>query len=257
MEKYNTFDIVIVSHEKDFNNIKFIVEYSEKNLDFDSIHLVLSERKPFMDLELLKSITKKPVFVHNESDVLNINKERINYRPNWIYQMCLKMFQNVTENDNFLVIESDCLILKKINFFESDKTIFYLTRDQNHPPYFKFNNLFGFGREYNFSFISEFIMYDKKIIQDILYKSNCKTPNDFMEIIYNSVSEDCYPADYEFYGNFCIKYYPDKFITKHLNFNFFGRESIVAPFWSDNEILNLISMNQDKDTISFHTWGAN
>jgi hypothetical protein len=117
MTNTNNYDIVIVSHEKDFNNIKFIVEYSEKNLNFDSIHLILSEREPFIDLELLRSITKKPVFLHNESDVLKVDKSRIKHRPNWIYQMCLKMFQNVTKNDNFLVVESDCLILKNISFF--------------------------------------------------------------------------------------------------------------------------------------------
>ena len=31
------YDIVIVSHEKDFNNIKYIVEHCDKNLEFDSI----------------------------------------------------------------------------------------------------------------------------------------------------------------------------------------------------------------------------
>ena len=29
------YDIVIVSHEKDFNNIKHIITYSEKNLNFE------------------------------------------------------------------------------------------------------------------------------------------------------------------------------------------------------------------------------
>jgi len=127
MKKY---DIVIVSHEKDFNNIKFIVEYAEKNLTFDSIHLILSERKEYGDLELIKTLTNKPIYQHKETDILKVDKERIKYRPNWIYQMFLKMFQDVTENDNFLVIESDCIILNKIDLFKDDKTIFHLCRDQ-------------------------------------------------------------------------------------------------------------------------------
>jgi len=144
------YDIVIVSHEKDFNNIKFIVEYAEKNLVFDSIHLILSERKEYEDLELIKTLTTKPIHHHNETDVLTVDKGRIKYRPNWIYQMLLKMFQNVTENDNFLVIESDCIILNDINFFDGDKTIFHLCRDQNHEPYFNFSNkILGVGREYS------------------------------------------------------------------------------------------------------------
>jgi len=251
------YDIVIVSHEKDFNNIKFIIEYAQKNLKFDSIHLILSERKEFTDLELVKTLTDKPVLLHLESDVLKIDKSRISYRPNWIYQMMLKMFQNVTKNDNFLIIESDCLILKEINFFDKDVTYLYLCRDQNNTPYFNFNNLLGFGREYNHSFISEFMMYDKNIIKDMLLKSNCSDVNDFLEIIYNNTNNNCYPADYELYGNFCFKYHRDKIELRHLNYNFFGRESRVRPFWGDDEIINLINTNLDKDVISFHTWGEN
>lgn len=251
------YDIVIVSHEKDFNNIKFIVEFSQKNLNFDSIYLILSERKKFDDLELIKTLTDKPIFLHLESEILKIDKTRIKHRPNWIYQMMLKIFQNVTSNDDFLIIESDCLILKEITFFENDKTNLYLCRDQNHTPYFNFNNLLGFGREYNHSFISEFMMYNKEIVKDILNKSKCDTVYDFLEIIYNNVDNNCYPADYELYGNFCFKYHRDKIDIKHLSYNFFGRESRISPFWRDDEIINLVNTNSDKDVISFHTWGEN
>jgi hypothetical protein len=251
------YDIVIVSHEKDFNNIKFIIKYAQKNLNFDSIHLIVSERKEFTDFELVKSLTDKPVFLHMESNILRVDKNRIQHRPNWIYQMMLKIFQNVTDNDNFLIIESDCLILKEINFFEGEKTYLYLCRDQNHTPYFNFNNLLGFGREYNHSFISEFMMYNKQIVKDMLLKSNCSDVNDFLEIVYNNTNNNCYPADYELYGNFCFKYHRDKVEVKHLSYNFFGRESKTQPFWNDNEIIDLINNNLDKDVISFHTWGEN
>lgn len=250
------FDIVIVSHEKDFNNIKFIIDQCEKNLTCESYHLILSERKPYEEIDFIKSITKKQIFIHKETDVLKIDKDRVNHRPNWIYQMLLKMFQNVTKNDNYLIIESDCLILKPINFFEDGKTNIFLCRDQNHDPYFKFNNILGFGREYDHSFISEFIMYDKKLVNDMLFKANCKNPNDFLNIIYENVNQFCYPADYELYGNFIYKYHQDKINIKHLTYDFHGRESRIKPFWDDNEIKTLITTS-NKDVVSFHTWGEN
>ena len=135
----NNYDIVIVAHEKDFNNIKHIVKQCSINLNFDSIHLILSERKEYEDMELLSTITNKPIYKHLETDVLKIDKNRVNHRPNWIYQMLLKMLQNVTQNDNFLIIECDCLILKNIEFFGDSKTTFYLCRDQHHQPYFSFS----------------------------------------------------------------------------------------------------------------------
>jgi len=254
----NNYDIVIVAHEKDFNNIKHIVKQCSINLNFDSIHLILSERKEYEDMELLSTITNKPIYKHLETDVLKIDKNRVNHRPNWIYQMLLKMLQNVTQNNNFLIIECDCLILKNIEFFDDSKTTFYLCRDQHHQPYFNFSKkILDLDRSYPHSFISEFMMYDKKKINHMLKESNCKNTSDFLELIYNNVNYDCYPADYELYGNFCMKYYPNDYLVKHLNYNFYGRESSVSPFWNDDEINHLIDINQDKSTISFHTWGEN
>jgi len=254
----NNYDLVIVAHEKDFNNIKIIVEYASKNLNFDSLHLILSERQEYKDMDLLKKMIKNPIHKHKESDILNINKDRIKFRPNWIYQMLLKMFQNVTLNDNFLIIEADCIILKNIDFFRNDKTLFYLGRDQNTKPYYDFSEkILGIGREYNHSFISEFMMYDKKIIRDMLIKSNCNNIEDFLELIYKHVDGNCFPADYELYGNFCYKYHKEKIEMVKLSFNMFGRDGRNNPIWNETEIRNIIKHNLDKDAISFHLWGLN
>jgi hypothetical protein len=194
----NKYDIVIVSHEKDFNNIKHIIEHCDINLEFDSIHLIVSDRVPYTDMELLQTLTTKPINLHLETNVLTVDKSRLKHRPNWIYQMLLKIFQDVTINDNFLVIESDCVILKDLKFFNEDKTIFYLGRDHYHQQYYNFNQkLLGIGREYNHSFISEFMMYDKKVVKELLNKTNCNTVKDFLELVYSYVDNDCYPSDYD------------------------------------------------------------
>ena len=252
MRKY---DIVIVSHEKDFNNIKHIVEYCDKNLTFDSIHLIVSDRAPYNDIGLLQTLTESPIHLHLETEVLKIDKSRLRHRPNWIYQMLLKIFQDVTINDDFLVIESDCIILKNLSFFNDYKNIFYLGRDHYHQEYYNFNQkLLGIGREYDHSFISEFMMYDKKIIKELLSKTKCNTVDDFLELIYLHVNTDSYPSDYDLYGNFYYSNYPNKFETKVLNFDMSGKS---GNYWSDREIKELIQTHQDKDAISFHCWGYN
>ena len=136
------YDIVIVSHNKDFNKIKYVVEYAEKNLtDFESYHLILANHTSFNELDKIKSKTNKPVFIHDEKEVIKLDFDKVCWRPNWIYQILLKMFQDVTKNDNFLILEADGVINKKLSFFENDKTKLYLGRDAYHPPYFVFNNL--------------------------------------------------------------------------------------------------------------------
>ena len=101
------------------------------------------------------------------------------------------------------------------------------------------------------------IIYDKKIIKDLLNKSNCDSVHDFMELIYKTVNDDCYPADYELYGNFVYKFHNDKFLVKKLNYNMTGRDGRHHPSWSDNEIRRLADYYQNLDAISFHIWGLN
>ena len=98
------YDIVIVSHNKDFNKIKYVVEYVEKNLTgFESFHLILTNDE-YLELDILKTKTDKPIFIHKEQDVIKLDFNKVCYRPTWIYQILLKMFQNVTKNDNFLIL---------------------------------------------------------------------------------------------------------------------------------------------------------
>lgn len=209
MEK--KYDIVIVSHEKDFNKIKYVVEHADKNLDnFESIHLILTNH-PFDELDIVKNKTTKPVIVHYEQDVLNIDMKKICYRPNWIYQILLKMFQNVTKNEHFLVLESDGVVNNRLHFFEDDKTIIYL--GINHPvhnPYFRFNEMINIKKKFPHSLISEVMMYDKKYIKEMLENCGCFSPQDFIEkYIYENLTDECYPADYEMYGQFLYNYHPN------------------------------------------------
>lgn len=248
------FDVVIVSHEFDFNKLKFIIKNIDINLpDAEEIHLILSERERYLDNDIIEKLTNKKIFYHIETEVLKIDKDKIKHRRNWIYQMMLKFFQNVTKNDNYLIIEADTVILKKLEFFQGEKTIFYLGMNQYHEPNFNFmNKVFNLNREYNHSFISELMMYNKKIIRDILYKSKCNSIQDFLNLVYNNVDNNSYPADYEIYGNFCYKYYKDKYIIQKLNSKSVGRYGN----WTDEEIEEFINTNKQYDTVSFHTYKA-
>jgi len=251
MEKY---DIVITSHEKDFNKIKYVVESAEKFLTgFDNIYLILSERVEYNELDILKTKTSRPIHLYKETDVLNVDKTKISHRPNWIYQMLLKMFQTITINDNFLILESDSIFNTKINFFEDNKIIFYLGNDQYHIPYFEFSKkIANIGREYNHTFICEFMMYNKKKIIELLKISKCNDVYEFIEKTYQYVTPSCYPADYELYGNFMYKYYKDELILKPIKVLLNATHSI----WTDSSIESLIR-NTSGDVISFHTWGFN
>ena len=246
------YDIVIVSHEIDFYKIKYVIEKIEQNLnDFEEIHLILSEREEYLDKNIIENLTKNPIFYHKESDILKIDKNKIKYRPNWIYQMMLKFFQNVTKNDHFLAMESDAVINKPLEFFNGEKTIFYLGNDQHHEPYFNFSKkLIDVGREYNYSFISDIIMYDKKILREIMLKSGCNNSYEFLSLIYEIIDSETYPAENELYGNYCYKYHREKFEMRKFINVYSGRHH----HWSDGEIRYFMDSNSDADVVSFATY---
>jgi hypothetical protein len=97
-------------------------------------------------------------------------------------------------------------------------------------------------------------MYDKNVVKELLNKTNCSTVEDFLELLYQYVDVGSYPSDYDLYGNFYYKNYPENFETKVLNFDMSGKS---GQHWSDNEIKQLILTHQNKDAISFHCWGYN
>jgi hypothetical protein len=97
-------------------------------------------------------------------------------------------------------------------------------------------------------------MYDKKIVKELLSKTNCNTKEDFLELVYKYVDGECYPSDYDLYGNFYYSNFPDKFETKILNFEMFGKH---IEYWSDEIIKESLETYKDKDAISFHCWGLN
>lgn len=246
------YDIVIVSHYKDFNKLKFVIKYAQKNLEgFESIYLI-TNKNDIDNFNEIKSKTNKNIEILYEKDVLDIDLNKIkNKRPNWIYQILLKLFQDVTKNENYLILESDGVINKKLDFFVDDKIKFYLGRNQNHEPYFNFNKMIGFKKRYDYSFISEVMMYNKNYIKDMIEKTNCGDVNDFInKYIYMGVNDNCYPADYELYGNFLYNYHPEKIIFENFNYSLNGKGST----YTDSDIENIILRNNNSDYISFHTW---
>lgn len=254
MTKFNSdknYDLLIVCHEKDYNNLKFVIECANNNLDFESIHLIISDRCDY-DIKKLNGVCSKPIYKHVETDVLKISKDKISYRPNWIYQQLLKMFQTVTNNDNYLVIDSDCLILKPLNFFNQDRQVFYFTRDQFHAPYFNFmSNVLGIEKQNNRSFISEIMMMNKNIINLILEYSNCKNVCDFLDLVYKHTNDNSYISEFELYGSFFYKNFNSNFEEKLLNYKMLGKNN---ESFNDEEITNIIINNENLDICTIHNW---
>jgi hypothetical protein len=237
---------------KDYIKIDLCLEYLHKHIkNFDKIYLVTPNLINKSQLE------KYNIEYFNDKDVLNINPMRWKYRPNWIYQQFIKLFQNITKNDYYFTIDADVIVNKDINMFnDNGKPIWYYGKDQNHAPYFNFQEkMLGFGRIANHTFINDTNFFNKNIIKDMLnrYKFTVQT---FIEKSYDIIDNSCYLGEPELYGNYVLKYYPDMYDIIQLKTTNMGK-SQKNPFetvYSINEINKFINKNKEYDIIVVHSW---
>lgn len=235
------YDLVVLSTNKDYNKIKFLYK-SLTNLNPmpENIYVI----SPTKIKECIDGIN-----YYLDVDVLNIEREKIKYRPNWISQQFIKLFQNITINNNYLVIDSDVYINRKINLFDGNRNNFFISSDQHHLPYFNFLRKYGIQKNFKRSFISEIMLFNKSIINDFLSEKNMDRES-FIENSIKLIDNDCYISEFEFYGNMVLQNYPELYGFKNIINQPYGKNRE----WDDSEIDNHINNNNNADIISYHSW---
>lgn len=241
MDDKKKYDVLIVVAQKDYNKLNFLFK-SIKNLipQPDNICVVSPTE-----------ITNKEenCLYYLDNEVLKIDRGNLKHRPNWVSQQFIKLLQNITPNDNYLVIDSDIFLNKEINVFNNDKPNFFITINQYHQQYFNFLNYFNVHKIYEQSFISEIMMFNKTKIREYLSSINYNTET-FLEKSIEIINENCYISEFEFYGNMILSNFPNLYNFTNINTQVFGKHSE----WSEDEINSLISSNNNLDIISYHTW---
>ena len=167
------------------------------------------------------------------------------------------------------------------------KAKFFLGNDQNHKPYFRYSqDMFGFGREYDHSFISEIMLFDKAICNVLITEhhyhmskiddygtgskeyhvkkymtlnfnnADGKERMESIKEIYNltclGATDNWIPSDYEIYGNFVHKEFPKLYSKEKIKTFMRGKYQS----WTNEELETYIKeMNgTDYDTFTAHTW---
>lgn len=244
-------DAVIPAAPKDYNKIPHVLRSIDRYLpDVHTVHVITPDKMKATYSGRLEVVS------HADSEVLDFDRSRFAWRPNWVYQQFLKLFQNVTESDWFIVLDADILFNRVISLFEFGRPIMLLGRDQMHPPYFAFNQkVIGYGKIYPYSFLSECTLYSKAMIREMLETSGYETVGEFLEWAAQIIGPDCCPAESELYGSYVFKKHPELYKVRHLRSSMQGRYG--GHIWTEAEITALIdemSKRDDVDIYTMHTW---
>jgi hypothetical protein len=246
-------DAVICCAQKDYNKLPFAVGAALRNIkDLDTVYIITPG--PIAPLPLSGEIR-----YFKDRDVLDIDISRWKFRPNWIYQQFLKLFQCVTTHEYYVTIDSDTVITRPLSFFDDfGKPIWYCGRDQYHKPYFVFQKkILGLERVYPHSFINDMNLLNRHLIDEML-KRNGFTFETFLETSYRIINKKCYCAEPELYGNYVTKYHPDLYSIRQLSTCYEGKFQAdrVKLSWDESSINAYINQKSAEgfDIIAFHSW---
>lgn len=250
------FDLFIPLASKDRNKLKFLLYSVEKYIKgIVDIYVVVNNIKQFEDHI---PNTEHRLYLLEKKDVLDMDVSKFKYRPEWVQQQYLKLFQNITR-PLYLTIDSDVVINRPLFMFEDNKPICYLGQEQYNEPYFRFQEkMLDLPRIYPHSFINDMNFFDRNIITNMLYDSKYHSAQSFIEKSYDIIDNDCYPAEPEIFGQYVQKKCPYLYNIKQAKTLQTARwaNSYDDIVWTDDEIKNEIKrMSElDYDMFTLHTW---
>lgn len=245
------FDILITISKKDFNKLRFVVHSIKKNINgFSQIYVISNEPIPvYLMVEDVLYFTDGKVTDFDYSRFTGVIKQR----EGWYRQQFIKLFQEVTF-DNYLVIDSDVYLNRTIDV-NPDNPPFLFGKDQYHEPYFRFmKKVFNLDKCYPHSFINE-IMFFKRGMTKYILSTIGVDKYKFFDICVeelNAMNDASGFSEYELYGNFVTKHWPELYQYRYLKTRAFAKHRM----WEDEEMMNLINMSRKSnyDIITMHSW---
>ncbi len=93
-----------------------------------------------------------------------------NSRPGWYYQQFLKLaYAKVSGTNYYMSWDSDTIPLRRVSMFDAAGKPYFDTKREYNPGYFKtIKNLFDMDKEYEQSFISEHMLFDAGLVQEMI-----------------------------------------------------------------------------------------
>lgn len=249
------YDIFLTCAPKDFLKLPYVLEAIENSLSgYDEIVICVPYPPP--DSEKLRRVRWV-----GDQEVLPVNPMRWKYRPGWIYQQFLKLFQDETKNRWYVTIDCDTILNRPLPLFDGDKPIWYHGWPQHNHPYYNFNmEMLELENVYKGTFLADMNFFNKDLIAAML-KSKGYTPMTFIEKSFDVIDDACYPSEADLYGQWVEEYRPGLYIHKQLRQRADGRTQFSAEEnkWSETDIRKKINMyrDQDLDTIAMHSWFDN
>ncbi|MFI0435521.1 MAG: DUF6492 family protein [Parachlamydiaceae bacterium] len=255
-------DVVIPAVEKDFETLESCIEGIKKNCKNLGRVIVVSNKKMTNNAEWFDEANYpfdkyQIAFYLNQFDLEETQDylNSPNSRVGWYYQQLLKLYSpfvipNISSN--VLILDSDTVFFRSIDFISSDNKGLYATGTEFHQPYFNHAQklLPGIKKLYsNNSGICHHMLFQKAILEDLFSKVETLHQLKFWEAFCLCVNPQDInksgASEYEIYFNFA--------------FSQTNQVKIRQLKWKNSSAIHLIKQDEniDFDYISYHAYLRN
>ncbi len=263
----NTFDIIIPVSKRDRDFVPKVVDLLERCFpQADNIYILTAESNIKKLDKKLRQFQKCSIIEENSlTPELSMSKVKHffechpfkNVRVGWYFQQFLKLgFSRSRYCRRFyLSWDADTLPLAKIEYFDGEHILFNPKYEFN-PNYFRTTEkLFGIGKVFNYSFISENMMFSSEIMREMIntIENSSVEGKDWIEKILNACNfDDIMPAfsEFETYGSYCYIKHPNLYKIRFLNC--FRNAGFICGRRIDEQRLRVMSTGLD---LASFEWG--
>ncbi|MEY4440679.1 MAG: hypothetical protein RLY49_305 [Candidatus Parcubacteria bacterium] len=244
-------DFIIPVTKKDLFNLPHTLKFARKNIahKIKDVYIIAKKEEVFVNF-----CNEHDAIFIDEDIVIDRPLSDIKFRPfdinrdGWLFQQLLKigMYKHV-KCENYLVLDSDTVLLNKHSFKDGDKTILFNSEELHYPYQISYKNIFGRFPKHSLSFVSHMMLLNTKKIEELL-KQISPDGKWVDTIIKNTVNDVSGFSEYETYGNWMIEHYPKEVSLFPLYNKSMNDISILK---EENLLKNL---KKKYNSISFHNY---
>lgn len=247
-------DLVIPTISKDFEILHTVIVAAKKHLrhNIGNTYIVTHPT------EALKEFCSQHGYILvDELDVLGYGKDSIPYivngvdRSGWMFQQLLKLSgEKFVKNSNYVVIDSDTVLLNSHSFIQNEKFVF-LQAEEWHEPYSRaFETMFDYPVKTSLSYTSHMMVFNTEMLA--LMKSELENKHNLSwDAVFINTANDkelsCV-SEYFTYANWVIHNFPDNIINRVFH-------NLSLPRNKFNSLKDLEENFGDKlNSVSFHSY---
>jgi len=206
-------DVIIPTISKDYLLLETVLA-SLKNVcqPINKIFIVSQKEQFIIDFCLKHDCT----FV-DEREVLGYGKEAIDYkvggqdRSGWLFQQLLKLAgDRIAEMENFLVIDSDTVLIKPHSFIAGERFVFFESEEWNQDYFTAFQTIFGYRPKSLVSHVCHMMIFNNQYLREMKAEMEKKNKTGWDKVVIstkNNGAVSCF-SEYETYSNWLLQKHP-------------------------------------------------